>query len=142
MEFLMRTADFISIHVRSTPETENLVSKNMISLMKPTAYIINTSRPSIVDTHALVEALQNKRIAGAAIDVFDFEPPGKDDPLVQLDNVTITPHMPAGRGRHFIFRQTKWWSKWLRLWQPNQIPKNIVNASVYEEYMQDRHSFF
>ena len=64
--------------------------------MKPTAYLINTSRSGLIDETALWDVLYHHRIAGAFLDVFDHEPPSLDDPLVQLDNVTLTPHMAGG----------------------------------------------
>jgi len=99
---LMEESDFITIHVRAMKETENLVNEELISTMKPTAYFINTSRSSVADEKALYEALKSKKIAGAALDVFDVEPLGIDYPLVQLDNVTITPHMAGGSNDAFF----------------------------------------
>jgi D-3-phosphoglycerate dehydrogenase len=93
---LMRESDFVSVHVRSTKETEHLVNAQMIALMKPTAYLVNTARPAVIDENALYEALRDKRIAGAAIDVFNVEPPGRDYPLIRLENITVTPHMAGG----------------------------------------------
>ncbi len=99
---LMAEADFVTVHARLTKETEGLVSREQIARMKPTAYFVNTSRSALIDEEALVEALREKRIAGAALDVFDHEPPGIDDPLVQLENVTLTPHMAGGSNDAFI----------------------------------------
>jgi phosphoglycerate dehydrogenase-like enzyme len=77
------------------PGNEKLVSSQLLSLMKPTAILINTSRGEVLDDAALAAALKGKKIAGAAIDVFDPEPPGADYPLLGLDNVLLTPHMAA-----------------------------------------------
>ena len=93
---LMRVSDFVSVHVDVRPETHNLVDRRRIGLMKPSAYFINTARSEIVDEQALIEALQQDRIAGAALDVFRQEPPTPDHPLLKLDNVTLTPHMSGG----------------------------------------------
>lgn len=142
LETLMHTADFISIHVRSTPETAKLVSKEMIALMKSTAYLINTSRPTLIDTDALVAALQDKRIAGAAIDVFDTEPPGKDNPLVRLENITITPHMAGGSRDAFHLSPNKLALEMVKLWQADQTPRTIVNQDLYKKAMQGRTAFF
>lgn len=93
---LMSRSDFVSIHVDVRPETHNLVDRRRIGLMKPTAYFINTARSEVVDESALIEALQQDRIAGAALDVFREEPLNADHPLLKLDNVTLTPHMSGG----------------------------------------------
>lgn len=70
-----------------------MINKDTLSLMKPTAFIINTSRGALIDEKALVEALKNQTIAGAGLDVQEEEPPKEDSPLYQLDNVILTPHM-------------------------------------------------
>ena len=92
-EELFRTSDFVSVHARLTPDTHHMIGKEDIALMKPTAVFINTARSGLVDYDALLEALQNKKIAGAALDVFDQEPLPQDSPWLQLDNVTLTPHI-------------------------------------------------
>jgi D-3-phosphoglycerate dehydrogenase len=102
LEELMKASDFITIHARHTPETENLINGAAIGLMKQTAYLINTSRPALIDEGALYKALRGKRIAGAALDVFDLEPPGRDYPLIGLENVTVTPHMAGGSKDAFL----------------------------------------
>jgi len=88
----LREGDFISLHVPLTPETHHLISADRIAAMKPSAYLINTARGPVVDEGALVKALREKRIAGAALDVFEREPqlaPG----LADLDNVVLAPHI-------------------------------------------------
>ncbi|MGN1399574.1 MAG: NAD(P)-dependent oxidoreductase [Erysipelotrichaceae bacterium] len=98
LEELMKTSDLVSVHARLLPETEKLVSKEMIDLMKPTAYFVNTARSGLVDNDALYDALANNRIRAAALDVFDTEPLPQDDRFLQLGNVTATPHMSGGAG--------------------------------------------
>ena len=90
---LFRQADFISIHVVLSPRSRGLVGAKEIGLMKPTAYIINTSRGPIIDEAALLAALRDKKIAGAGLDVFDTEPLPVDHPLRKMDNAVITPHL-------------------------------------------------
>jgi D-3-phosphoglycerate dehydrogenase len=90
---LFQTADFITIHTPLNPETRHLVNAETLSLMKPTAYLVNTARGPMVDAEALAQALRENRIAGAAIDVFDVEPPPTSHPLFGLDNVILTPHI-------------------------------------------------
>lgn len=96
LETIMKESDFVSLHARLTPENEHMIGEKELALMKPTAYIINTSRSGLIDEAALYDALANNRIAGAALDVFDEEPVSKDNPLVTLPNVTVTPHMAGG----------------------------------------------
>lgn len=100
---VMSEADFISVHTPLIPITRSLIGEAEIAAMKPTAYLINTSRGAVVDEKALVRALQEGRIAGAGLDVFDPEPPEPDNPLLSMDNVVATPHLSSftdeGRAR-------------------------------------------
>ncbi len=89
---LMRTSDFVSIHLPLSPLSRGMVSRERIAQMKPTAYLINTARAAITDEQALIEALQDRRIAGAALDVYMEEPLPVDSPLRRLDNVVLSPH--------------------------------------------------
>jgi D-3-phosphoglycerate dehydrogenase len=90
---LFRRADFLSVHVQLSPRTRGLIGASELRLMKPSAYLINTSRGPIVDETALIAALRDKRIAGAGLDVFDIEPLPIEHPLRKLDNVVLTPHL-------------------------------------------------
>jgi phosphoglycerate dehydrogenase-like enzyme len=90
---LFRQSDFISIHVVLSQRSRGLVGAKEIGLMKPTAYLINTSRGPIIDEAAMLAALRDKKIAGAGLDVFDVEPLPLDHPLRKMDNVVITPHL-------------------------------------------------
>lgn len=91
LEKLLREADFVSLHAPRAPETERLVDREALALMKPSAYLINTSRGGVVDEAALIEALAGGVIAGAGLDVFETEPP-EESPLLALDNVLLMPH--------------------------------------------------
>lgn len=95
LETLLRESDFVTLHVPITRETCGLIGERQLSLMKPGAYLINTCRGAVVDEKALVKALTSGRLAGAALDVFDKEPPDPANPLFKLDNVVVTPHMAA-----------------------------------------------
>lgn len=92
---LFREADIVTLHIDMRPGNEHLVGAPLISLMKPTAILINASRGEVLDDAALAAAIREKRIAGAAIDVFDPEPPKTDYPLLGFENVLLTPHMAA-----------------------------------------------
>ncbi len=102
LQTLMQESDFVSLHARLTAENEHMIGEAELALMKPTAYLINTSRSGLVDEDALYSVLKNGKIAGAALDVFDVEPPPIDYPLVTLPNVTLTPHMAGGSKDAFI----------------------------------------
>jgi D-3-phosphoglycerate dehydrogenase len=89
---VLRESDFVFINTPLTPETRGMIGEREIGLMKPTAYLINTSRGPIVQEKPLYAALSERRIAGAALDVFEQEPIAPDNPLLKLDNVIVTPH--------------------------------------------------
>jgi phosphoglycerate dehydrogenase-like enzyme len=93
VEEILRTADVVSLHLPLTRETEKIINASMLALMKPTAILINVGRGPLVDEAALAEALRNKKLAMAAVDVFSREPPPKDHPLFGLPNVILTPHL-------------------------------------------------
>lgn len=93
LDEVMRNSDVVTIHARLVPETHHLVGEAQIRLMKPTAVIVNTARSGLLDQDALVRALQERRIVGAALDVFDREPIPMDDPIMALDNLTMVPHV-------------------------------------------------
>ncbi len=93
LDTLLMGSDIVSLHVPLTPETEHMLSASELARMKPTAVLINTARGKIVDESALVEALKEKRIAGAGLDVFEKEPLPMDSPLLKMDNVVLTPHI-------------------------------------------------
>jgi lactate dehydrogenase-like 2-hydroxyacid dehydrogenase len=93
LEDALREADFVSLHTNLTPESIHLIDAAALAAMKPTAYVVNTARGPIVEQRALYDALTEGRIAGAALDVLEVEPPPEDEPLLSLANVIITPHI-------------------------------------------------
>ncbi len=95
LDTLLQEADFVSLHTPLTTETRHLIGARELSLMKPTAMLINTARGAVIDETALADALKQKRIAGAALDVFENEP-HVTDVLYRLDNVVLTPHVGTG----------------------------------------------
>jgi glyoxylate reductase len=95
LEDLLREADFVSLHIPLTGETWHLIDEGKLRLMKPTAILVNTSRGSVVDQTALVKALREGWIAGAGLDVFEEEPIGPGNPLLNLENVVLTPHIAS-----------------------------------------------
>lgn len=93
LEELFKGSDFVTLHCPLNKETRHLVGERQLTLMKKTAYLVNLARGGVVEEAALLRCLSEKRIAGAAIDVLETEPPTKDHPLLKLDNVLFTPHI-------------------------------------------------
>ena len=98
LQQLVAEADFLSVHVPYGPATEKMFNREVLSYMKPTSYLINISRGGIVDEKALYDVLRERRIAGAALDVYRWEPVPSDSPLLDLDNILWTTHVSAGSG--------------------------------------------
>lgn len=92
-ETVLKNSDYISLHCPLTEQTKHMMNKDTFALMKPSAFLINTSRGALVDEKALIHALKNHIIAGAGLDVQEVEPPKENNPLYTLDNVILTPHM-------------------------------------------------
>ncbi|MHB8828293.1 MAG: hydroxyacid dehydrogenase [Syntrophales bacterium] len=95
LEDMLPLCDFVSIHCSGGLETRHLIDARMLSMMKPAAFLINTARGTVLDEVALIEALRRKEIAGAALDVYDPEPPRPGNSLLQMENVIVTPHFCA-----------------------------------------------
>lgn len=93
LETVLKNSDYVSLHCPLTPATRHLINKETLEMMKPTAFLINTSRGALVDEPALIKALKEHKIAGAGLDVQEAEPPAEDNPLYTLENVILTPHM-------------------------------------------------
>ena len=93
LDELLQTADFVSIHCPLTPETHHLIDARRLALMQRHTILVNTARGAVIDEAALVEALRENRIAGAGLDVFEQEPTAPANPLLQLDNVVVVPHL-------------------------------------------------
>jgi phosphoglycerate dehydrogenase-like enzyme len=104
LEDLLQWSDFVTLHLRFNESTEHLIGRGEFELMKPSAFIVNTSRGRVIDEDALCDALANGLLAGAALDVFEMEPLPNDSPLWEMDNVIITPHVagiPIDRAAEF-----------------------------------------
>ena len=93
LEELLKNSDYVSMHCPLTESTKHMINKETLSLMKPSAFIINTSRGALIDEAALIEALENGTIAGAGLDVQETEPPEEASPLYTMDQILLTPHM-------------------------------------------------
>jgi D-3-phosphoglycerate dehydrogenase len=95
LDELLATSDYISVHTPLNAGTRHLLDNRRLALLKPSAVLINTSRGAVIDEAGLVDALKNRRFAGAGLDVFEHEPPDRNNPLFAMDNVTLTPHCAA-----------------------------------------------
>jgi D-3-phosphoglycerate dehydrogenase len=129
-ELLMR-ADIVSLHCYLTPETRGLIGEREFGLMKPTALLVNTARGPIVDISAVTRALQERRIAGAALDVVDPEPLPADSPLYQFDNVILTPHAAYYSERSIELVRAEALKETLRVLR-GQRPRTIANPAVLQ----------
>lgn len=133
LEDIFRKSDYISIHARLTPETKGMINEKLISLMKPTSYLINTARAEIIDEEALIKALKEKRIAGAALDVFWIEPLPKDHILLKLDNVTLTSHL-AGTTIESLTRSPQLLVEDINKLLNGEKPLWVINPNVLENF--------
>ncbi|MBC7329244.1 D-glycerate dehydrogenase [bacterium] len=126
---LLREADIVSIHTPLTEETYHLIGEKELSLMKPTAILVNTARGAVVDQKALYKALKERRIFGAGLDVYEKEPIDEDDPLMELENVILLPHIGSAsvetRGR-----MARMAAENLLAGLRGEIPPNLVNPEV------------
>ena len=129
LEDVFRRADIVSISCPLTPETRHLVNAERLALMKPTAYLINTSRGPVVDQKALTRALQERRIAGAGLDVLEQEPPDPADPILALDNVILAPHALCWTDQCFAGNGAADAKAVLEV-QHGREPRVVVNKSV------------
>jgi len=129
LEELMSKSDFITLHVPPIEATNNLIDEKLLSLMKPSSYIINTAKGSVMDYDALYKALKEKKIAGAALDVFPLEPIDEDNAFIEFDNVIVLPHY-GGNTVDVINRYSKMIIDDVIAILNNESPINIVNPEV------------
>lgn len=128
-ETLLRESDFVSLHMRLVDSTKNFIGKEELDLMKSTAYIINTSRAGLIDQESLINALEDKKIAGAGLDVFPNEPIHNDNPLLQLDNVTLTTHI-AGTTTEALTTSPELLMEDIEKLLKGEEPRFIINPEV------------
>ena len=130
-ETLFRDSDFVTLHARMGEGSKNMVGEHELSLMKPTAYLINTARAGLIDQAALAAALREKKIAGAGLDVFHDEPIKPDNPLLALDNVTLSTHL-AGTTREALTRSPEILMEDIHKLLTGGKPRFVVNREVLE----------
>jgi phosphoglycerate dehydrogenase-like enzyme len=129
LDEVLRESDFVSMHCRLTELTKLMLKAEQLALLKPTAFFINVSRGELVDQAALIKALRDRKIAGAGLDVFPVEPLPLDDPLLQLNNVILTPHWNASTTD--VWRATgQALADGLLRAARGQFPEHVVNRDV------------
>ena len=129
LEPLLTRADFVVVCCALTDETRGLLGEKALTLLKPTAYLVNVARGPIVDEQALIKALREKRIAGAALDVFEKEPPDANNPLLTLENVILSPHI-AGVAQDASKRISVWVAEDVVRVLNHEPPKYPANPEV------------
>ena len=133
LDELLVKSDFVSVHVPLTEETESMLDSRRLALMKPSAFLINATDSSVVDQDALVEALREKRISGAALDVFETHPADPHNPLLSLDNVVLTPHL-GGATEETIERHSQMMTGDILRFMRGERPNNLVNPEVWQRH--------
>ncbi len=131
IEEVARRADFLSCHVPLMPETRGLIGRDLLRLMKPGAFVINTSRGGLVDLDAMAEALEEGIIRGAALDVFPEEPPDFDHPIFSMENAVLTPHA-AGRGEDSIYNTVRHAMNCVIEFFAGRRPPDVANPDVFD----------
>jgi D-3-phosphoglycerate dehydrogenase len=129
LEALCRRSDYISVHIYLNDETRHLISHAQFAVMKPTAYLINCARGGVVDEAALIDALQRKRLAGAGLDVFEQEPVDPGNPLLKMDNVSLTNHYASYSEVAWERAQTQLGEEAVRI-ATGMWPLSLINPDV------------
>lgn len=130
LDELMASADFVALACALIPETRGLISRERIAMMKPSAYFVNPARGALVDEAALVEALRERRIAGAGLDTVIEEQMPHDHPLLDLDNVTITPHI-GGASDDIGVRHSLMVARDIEAMLQGRRPEHLANPEVF-----------
>ena len=131
LEELLARSDFVSIHTPLNSQTKGLIDARGLALMMPTAYVVDLSDPGVVDRDGLVAALQAKRIAGAALDVFESHPITPHHPMLSLGNVILTPHL-GGATEETVGRYSKMMSVDIGRFLDGKRPFNLVNPAAWK----------
>ena len=129
---LLKRSDFVSLHTPNTKETEHLIDAEALGMMKPTAYLVSIGAANIVDEEALADALRARRIAGAALDVFRGHMVSTSSPLLDVDNVILTPHI-GGATPETITRQSKMIVEDIERFLRGEKPRHVANPEALGE---------
>jgi microcystin synthetase protein McyI len=137
LDDMLPQVDFLSVHAPHTKETHHIIGAPQLAKMKRTAYLINCARGPLVDEQALLEALRNRVIAGAALDVFEPEPSADDNPLYQMPNVIVTPHL-AGVTAQAVKRMAIGAAEQTLQVLRGERPPRLVNPEVWDQFRERR----
>jgi D-3-phosphoglycerate dehydrogenase / 2-oxoglutarate reductase len=129
LDDLLRQADYVTLHAPSNPHTFRILNERTLGLMKPSAWVFNTARGDLIDESALYRALSEKRIAGAGLDTFEVEPTPPENPILQLDNVIVTPHA-AGFSDAAVRDGNRQGARVMASMLTGTFPVNICNPEV------------
>ncbi len=129
LDDLLAQSDFLSVHCRVSPQSRGLLNREAFAAMKPGAYLINTARAAVIDQTALLEALSEQRIAGAALDVFWYEPIPANHPLLAMENVILTPHL-GGAAEEVAERHSRMIVDDVFAWLDGKKPRNLFNPAA------------
>jgi D-3-phosphoglycerate dehydrogenase / 2-oxoglutarate reductase len=133
LETLLRAGDFITLHVPETPETTGLINGDLLSLVRPSAYIVNVTSPAVVDQNALASALREGRLAGAAMDVHDAHPIPSNSPFLGMPNVLLTPHI-GGATHETVQRHSQMVVSDMQRFLKGQRPRHLANPAVWRRH--------
>ena len=132
-ETLLAQSDFVTLHLPLTEETEGLIDSGVLAKMKPSAFLVNTARGAIVDSAALLQAVESGQITGAALDVIDDEPPQQDHPLYRTDRILVTAHVAWYSEQAFDDVRVKAVQEVARVLQ-GELPRNLLNPEVQPRF--------
>jgi D-3-phosphoglycerate dehydrogenase len=130
---LLKQSDYVLLHTALTKETRHMMGEKEFKIMKPSAYLVNTARGAVVDESALIRALQEKRIAGAGLDVFEKEPVDPQNPLLKMDNVIVLPHSASYSDAAFVRLRQSVGREAARVLS-GKWPKNVVNKTCRPKF--------
>ena len=132
LDELIASSDFVCVHAPLTEETEGMLDRDMLGLMKKTAYLVSAADASVINQRALADSLREGRIAGAALDVFESHPVSPQNPLLSLDNVILSPHI-GGATMETVRRHSQMMASDMLRFRRGEMPVNIVNRKVWRE---------
>jgi D-3-phosphoglycerate dehydrogenase len=130
LDYLLTESDFLVISVVLTPETRRMIGKREFHMMKKTAFLVNISRGQVINESALIQALEEDKIAGAGLDVFEIEPISPDNPLLKMENVVLTPHVGGGRSLKALSERIEFIAENIKKVMLGKKPSNVIDTKL------------